>query len=135
MNRGILTSLAVVVVATGAAWAQGEGLNVGAIYLCNEVALRIRVPAGGLSVDQRREAVRLRIVRVYATEAVTASNIRVSPQGHDWVIAVGRTTLLTVTEADGRANGTTPAALAQVWAARLRDLMPRCKPQPLPPGR
>ncbi|GBD29901.1 hypothetical protein HRbin32_00993 [bacterium HR32] len=135
MKRGILSLLAVSIVATGAAWAQVEDPNVGAIYLCNEVALRIRVPAGGLSVDQRREAVRLRIVRAYATEAVTASNIRLSPQGNDWVIAVGRTTLLTVTEADARANGTTTAALAQAWAARLRDLMPRCKPQPLPPGR
>lgn len=135
MRTTVLTLLAVAALAPGAAWAQVEDPNVGAVYLCNEVALRIRVPAGGLSVDQRREAVRLRIVRAYATETVTASNVRLSPQGNDWVIAVGRTTLLTVTEADGRANGTTAAALAQAWVARLRDLLPRCRPQPLPPGR
>jgi hypothetical protein len=135
MRTGFLLVLALVSVAAIPGRAQEQDPNRGAVYLCNEVAVRIRVAAGGLSADDRREAVRLRIVRAYAVETVTASNIRLTPQGNDWVIAVGRTTLLTVTEADGRANGTTAAALARVWTARLRDLMPRCRPQPLVPGR
>ena len=133
--RALLIGVMLVLAAAGVLGAQGSDPNAGAVYLCNEVALRIWVPAAGLSAFQRREAVRLRIVRAYATEAVTASNIRATRRGNDWVIAVGRTTLLTVTEADGRANGTTAAALAQAWTARLRDLMPRCRPQPLVPGR
>lgn len=133
--RVLLLGVVFVLAAAGVLRAQVPDPNAGAVYLCNEVALRIRVPAAGLSVFERLEAVRLRIVRAYATEAVIASDIRATRQGNDWVIAVGRTTLVTVTEADGRANATTAAALAQAWTARLRDLMPRCRPQPLAPGR
>ncbi len=128
----IMTLAAVVGLTTAVGWGQGQQQEVGAIYLCNEVALRIRTAAGGLSLEGRREAIRLRIVRAYGGETVTAANIRLSRQGGDWVIAVGETTLVTVTEADGRANGTTAAGLAQVWAERLRALMPRCRPEGVP---
>ncbi|MDR5682579.1 MAG: hypothetical protein QN163_00925 [Armatimonadota bacterium] len=109
-------------------------VNVGAIYLCNELTLRIRFPAGGQSIEQRREAVRLRIVRAYATEQVTAANIVARPVGADWAIYVGRQLIITVDQNHARANNTTTAALAQLWLARLRDLMPRCRPDPNPPG-
>ncbi|MFN3286216.1 MAG: hypothetical protein ACK45F_08040 [bacterium] len=134
MRNVLLTVATVVGLAMGVVWGQVQQPEVGAIYLCNEVALRVRTAAGGLSLGDRREAIRLRIVRAYGRETVTASNIRLSRQGGDWVIAVGATTLVTVTEADGRANGTTAEGLARVWAERLRALLPRCAPQPLPRG-
>jgi len=135
VRRGILTLLAMVGLAVAAVPGEGQAPPPDAVYLCNEVVLRIRVPAGGLTVDQRREEVRLRIVRAYANEEVTAPNIRLSHLDSGWVIMVGRTALVTVTEADGRANASTAAALAQAWTARLRHLLPRCLPQPLLPGR
>ncbi|MDR7596581.1 MAG: hypothetical protein QN188_02515 [Armatimonadota bacterium] len=132
--RWAVLALVVTSTATSLVWGQSQELNAGAIYLCNVVALRIRTAAGGLSLDDRREAIRLRIVRAYAQETVTASIIRLIRQGADWVVTVGATTLVTVTEADGRANGTTAEGLARVWVERLRALMPRCAPQPLPRG-
>jgi hypothetical protein len=110
------------------------GLNVGAIFLCNELVLRIRFPAGGQTIETRREAVRQRIIRAYANEQVSAANIVARQERGEWVIYVGRQVIITVDQNHARANNTTAAGLAQVWLARLRDVMPRCRPDPSPPG-
>jgi hypothetical protein len=109
-------------------------VNVGAILMCNEVVLRIRFQAGGLTVAQRVEAVRQRIIRAYANEQISAANIVARQERGEWVIYVGRQMIVTVDQNHARANNTTAAGLTQVWLTRLRDVMPRCRPDPNPPG-
>ncbi len=97
----------------------------GTIYICNEVALRIRTAAGGQTVAQRREAARYRIVQAYAHRQTAASiHLRQVPGG--WAIYAGDQLIVTVTPADGQANGTVAPALARTWLQRLRDLLARC---------
>lgn len=110
-----------------------EDANLGAIYLCNEVVLRIRAAAAGQTVEQRREAVRLRLVQAYATERMSPENITLRQVPGGWAIYVGQQLIITVTPQDGQANRTTADALAQTWLARLRDLLPRCRLE-APPG-
>ncbi|MCS7173932.1 MAG: hypothetical protein N0A24_11290 [Armatimonadetes bacterium] len=108
------------------ALAQGSGED-GTIYLCNEVAFRIRTAAAGQTVAQRREAVRLRLVQAYARQRITAATITLREIPGGQAIYIGDQLLVTVTPADGQANGTTAAALARAWLARLRELLPRCR--------
>ncbi|MDR7414900.1 MAG: hypothetical protein QN193_10600 [Armatimonadota bacterium] len=109
-----------------ASLAQGSTED-GTVYICNEVAFRIRTAAAGQSIEQRREAVRLRLVQAYARGRITAAHITLRRVPGGWAISVGDQLLVTVTPADGQANGTTAAALARVWLGRLRDLLPRCR--------
>ncbi len=115
-----------------AAFAQGPPAD-GTIYLCNEVAFRIRTTVGGRTIEQRREAVRLRLIQAYAQQRITADNITLRSVPGGWAIFVGDQLLVTVTPVDAQANQTTAALLAQVWLQRLKDLLPRCRPE-VPPG-
>ncbi|MDR5710417.1 MAG: hypothetical protein QN172_09185 [Armatimonadota bacterium] len=115
-----------------AALAQGSPEN-GTIYLCNEVAFRIRTAAGGQTIEQRREAVRLRLVQAYAQQRITAANITLGSVPGGRAIYVGNQLIVTVTPADASANRTTVPALAQAWLQRLKDLLPRCRLE-VPPG-
>ncbi len=102
--------------------------NLGAILVCNEIVLRIRFPADEQSILRRRQIVNERIIIAYLREQVVAANITARQVGGEWAIYVGQTLIITVDREHARANSTTPRALAEVWATRFRDLMPRCHP-------
>lgn len=102
--------------------------NLGAILVCNEIVLRIRFPADEQSILQRRQIVNERIIIAYRREQVVPANITARQVGGEWTVYVGQTLIITVDREHARANATTPRALAEVWAARFRDLMPRCRP-------
>ena len=110
-----------------AAQAQGPA-NLGAILVCNEIVLRIRFPADEKSILERRQIVNERIITAFRRERVTPANIVARQVGGEWAIYVGQTLIITVDRDHARANGTTPQALAQVWLARFKELMPRCGP-------
>ncbi|NUQ02187.1 MAG: hypothetical protein HUU35_20255 [Armatimonadetes bacterium] len=81
--------------------------------------LQFRVPAGDYSPSERWEIVQHRLQQALVADArhrVAVSDLNGSP-----AIYLGSHLLLTVTEADARANGTTPAKLASRWAANLRE--------------
>ena len=108
--------------------ARAQDLNLGAIYVCNEIVLRIRFPADSQSILQRRQIVNERIITAFRRERVTPANIVARQVGGEWAIYVGQTLIITVDRDHARANGTTPQGLAQVWLARFKELMPRCGP-------
>lgn len=108
--------------------ARAQDLNLGAIYVCNEIVLRIRFPADSQSILQRRQIVNERIIEAYRKQQITPSNIQVRPAGGEWAIYVGSQLIITADRETARTNGTTPRLLAETWAAKLRVLMPECRP-------
>ncbi|HEY3247540.1 MAG TPA: hypothetical protein VGK88_04515 [bacterium] len=128
----IITVTVIALLWTGVGRAQGPTTN--AVIVCNEVALRIRVSAPGMTVQQRIDTVYQRIVAAWAKERITAGNVMLRQTGTTWSIYAGGTLIITVQQVDAQANGTTTAALAQAWHARLRDLLPRCRPDQNPPN-
>jgi len=107
---------------------RAQDLNFGAIYVCNEIVLRIRFPADSQSILQRRQIVNERIIEAYRKQQITPSNIQVRPAGGEWAIYVGSQLIITADREHARTNGTTPRLLAETWAAKLRELMPKCRP-------
>lgn len=136
MRAVILAVLLVVLVWTGIAPAQEQpgGSTTNAIIVCNQVALRIRVPAPGMSVQDRVADVYRRIVLAWSRERITADKVTLRQSRGTWSIYAGGTLIVTVQQEDARANGTTVAALAQGWHAKLRELLPQCKPDINPPN-
>ncbi|MGH2349546.1 MAG: hypothetical protein ACRDFT_08790 [bacterium] len=130
MRTFILTAVIVLTALTGTASAQppAGSSTANAVIVCNQVALRIRVPAGGMSVQQRIDTVYQRIVAAWARERISADRVTLRQSAGTWSIYAGSTLIITVQQADARANGTTAAALAQAWHARLRELLPECRP-------
>ena len=108
--------------------AQAQDLNLGAIYVCNEIVLRIRFPAGNQTILQRRQIVNERIIEAYRRQKVSPANVQARFVGGEWAVYAGSQLLITVDREHAQANGTTPRALAQIWAAKFRETMPRCQP-------
>ncbi len=136
MMRAVIATLIVIVLLwAGVALAQTPGgPTSNAVIICNQVALRIRVPAPGMSVQQRIDTVYQRIVAAWARERITAERVTLRQSGATWSIYAGTILIITVQLVDAQANGTTTAALAQAWHARLRELLPRCRPDTNPPN-
>lgn len=133
--RAVLAILALMLVWTAVTYAQPTGgSTANAIIVCNQVALRIRVPAQGMTVQQRVADIYRRIVLAWSREQITAGRVTLQQAGGTWSIYAGRTLIITVTQEDAQANGTTTTALAQTWHAKLRELLPRCKPDINPPN-
>ena len=98
------------------------------VVVAGIVVLRIRVPAGGLSVAERADLVTRRITLALTAENLEPSNFLLQPASGSVAIRVGRITLITVTSADAQANATTVQALAGQWLRALRAALPRAKP-------
>ncbi len=131
MRTAATTIVMILMLWASAAHAQTPGgPTSSAVIICNEVALRIRVPAQGMTVQQRIDTVYQRIVAAWAKERITAGNVIL----RGTAIYAGATLIITVQQVDAQANGTTASALAQAWHARLRDLLPRCRPDQNPPN-
>lgn len=112
MRATILMILLCVMALSANAWAAP-----GDVIVANEVLLRMRVPSGGMSPAERADIVTARLVpmlgRTWDTITATAGGaVRVDGQ-----------LLVTATQADAEANGTTVLALASLWAKRASVLL------------
>lgn len=133
--RAVLAVLVLTLAWTTVTHAQpAGGSTTNAIIICNQIALRIRVPAQGMNVQQRVADIYRRIVLAWSRERITAERVTLQRTGGTWSIYAGRTLIITVTQKDAQANGTSAAALAQAWHAKLRELLPQCKPDINPPN-
>jgi len=108
--------------------ALAQDLNLGAIYVCNEIVLRIRFPAANQTILQRRQIVNERIIEAYRRQQASPANIQARFVGGEWAVYAGSQLLITVDQEHAKANGTTTRALAEIWAGKFRELMPRCRP-------
>ena len=122
MNRNIRLIVAAIfltVLACSTVWPAGTG----EVWLGNSLVLRVRCPAAGYTIDQRVNALQLR-----ANDLLEAGKdiptITVRKSGKDASVYAGDKLFVTVTTADAQANGTTTQKLANIWAARLRTILP-----------
>ncbi len=104
------------------------------LTLGNEVVLRLRASAGGLSPQQRVGTVEGRLANVLGTPNIRPSDVVVyAPVGGAPVIyALGRR-LITVDTATVRAAGTPglhPLDVATRWAKRFQQVLPRVNYRP-----
>lgn len=100
----------------------------GEIWLGGYMLLKIRCAAGGYTIEQRVEALQARannLLELY--HEVSAVTVRMA--GSDAVISTDGRLFITVTAADAKANGTTPQALAGIWAQRLRANLAHVTPE------
>lgn len=104
------------------------------VVIAYDLVAIARVPAGGMTADQRIDVVNERLAYIYGYEPLNSSAVRLATVNGETTIMVGKSTLITVTEADAKANNTTVSALAQVWLKSARESLPQARPTPSIPG-
>lgn len=122
MNRTIrLITVAIFLIlpACSTVWPAGSG----DVWLGNSLVLRVRSDAGGYTVAQRVDALQLRANDLLKS-GKDIPTITVRKSGKDAIVYAGDTLFVTVTPADAQANGTTTEKLANIWAGRLRAILP-----------
>jgi hypothetical protein len=99
----------------------------GEVIIGQEVVLRIRFPAGGLSIQERADAVTQRLNELLGSRPFSPSDVTVGVRNKEYVVLVGDTVIITADWNTARFNKTTPKALAEIWAANLRRVIPKAK--------
>jgi len=94
------------------------------IDLAGQVVMRIREGAGGYTAGQRAEIIRTRLIPILSNSNLRAEDITVSGPASGPTIYVNGQQLITIDGNLARYNKTTPAGLAQSWAANLRRVLP-----------
>lgn len=127
MRRHITITVATILlaaVACSVSWSEGtQEVRIGSYLL-----LRVRCPAGGYSIDERVAALQQRANDLLQTKRTPmAFSVRMS--GADANIYSDEKFFMTVTSADGNANGTSARKLANIWAERLRYMFPNSIPE------
>lgn len=98
------------------------------LSLGGEVVLRIRSEAGGMDTRSRHDRIWERMIPILSMTYIAPSDVTVRRQpGADFAnIYVKDQFLMTVTGDTARLNNSASAtALAQVWAARLGEVLPQ----------
>lgn len=105
------------------------------VVVANELIAIARVPAGGMTADQRINRVNERLAYILGYEPLAPKDIyAVQGTGGTMSIMVGKRLFLTVTSADAMANNTTVAGLTRDWLMRAREALPQARPTPAIPG-
>lgn len=97
------------------------------VVIGGRVVMRIRTGAGGLTPDERAEAVRVRLGPILTMPDLRPSDVRVrqAHRGRTASIYVRNRLLFTVDRNLARANRASPRTLAYQWARTLREVLPQ----------
>jgi hypothetical protein len=98
------------------------------VFWDGHLMLRVRVAAGGLTPEDRASEIQMRLEDLMADQFSherqdLVERIAVRPFGGEAVITGPSGLLLTVTQADARANDTTIPWLAEYWRGRVEAAM------------
>jgi len=99
----------------------------GDVVIAYEVVLRIRFPAGGLSVKERTDIVTQRINNLLGSKPFDPSDVRVDVRNKEYVVLVGEKLIITADKQTAEFNQATPEQLANIWADNLRRVIPKAK--------
>jgi len=105
------------------AWSGQEG----DVIVGQELVLRIRFEAGGLSVKQRVDAVTVRINDLLGSRPFKPADVRVELRNKEWVVVVGNKLIITADARTAAINKCAPQQLATIWADNLRRVIPKAK--------
>jgi peptidylprolyl isomerase len=96
----------------------------GDISLAGEVVMRLRVGAGGLSLEERAALIQARLIDLLSVTDLSSSDVGVRPTRYGPTIYVRGRKFLTVDKETATASGTTPDLLAASWSKRLAQVLP-----------
>ncbi|MHB0999681.1 MAG: hypothetical protein ACYC27_10595 [Armatimonadota bacterium] len=99
----------------------------GDVVIAQEVVIRVRVPAGGMTVRQRADVITARINNLLSSHLVDQADIRTGKSGSEYAVWIGDTVIVTVDKATAAISKTTPMKLADIWADNLRRVIPGAK--------
>ena len=129
-------SLALLLAAAPAATAQEYAAPAPEVVIGGEVVMRIRSGAGGLTPEERADAVRRRLGPILTMPDLQAEDVWVQQreQGRTAAVYVRDRLLITADRNLARANDTTPGRLAEKWANLLREVLPQVEVEVRSPG-
>lgn len=105
---------------------------VGEVTVGGELILRIRFSAGGMTPQQRANAITMRLRTILADPDLKPSDVVVKPiAGGEVGIYVKDHLLVTVDRAHADFHKTTPIKLGEVWAKHLREVLPQVTVKPM----
>lgn len=111
-------------------WAQGE--TPGEVTVGGELLLRIRFSAGGMTPQQRADAITTRLRTILQDPNIQPTDVMVKPiAGGEAAIYVKDQLLITVDKRHAQLHKTTPLKLGEVWAKHLRDVIPQINVKPM----
>ncbi|MEN6371486.1 MAG: hypothetical protein ABFD64_05675 [Armatimonadota bacterium] len=123
----IITALALLAIATSAYGITFSsrtenigGIQIGDVVVDNQVPIRLRFSAGGLSPAERASLVAQRLSQM---SNLSPSEISAGRIGSYWGVIARGEMLITADSAHAAANNTTPSGLASAWASQLRKAM------------
>lgn len=99
----------------------------GDVLIGDEVVVRIRFPAGGMTVEQRADAVTYRINDLLGSQPFSQSDVKVGVVNKEYVVTIGGKVIITADADTAKFNKSTPQQLAEMWAANLRRVIPKAK--------
>jgi len=98
---------------------QVSGGNVGEVVVNNDVALRIRYPAGGYSASERADKVASRLNELSRDGRLRPADLRTGVVNGQAAVLAGDELIITADAQHARANATTPQRLAHNWRNNL----------------
>jgi hypothetical protein len=105
----------------------------GKVAVGGEHILTVRFPSGNMSILERAQVIEQRLVEILSDPSLRPADIRVGGgNGGPARIIVKNRLLVTVDAATARFNQMTPLALAEKWAAHLRQVLPKVNYVPNP---
>jgi len=99
----------------------------GDVIIGQQLVLRIRVPAGGMTVKERADAVTQRINNYLGSEPFSPDDVKVAVRNKEYVVLIGDYVIITADKETAKINKTTPEKLAEIWAANLRKAIPEAR--------
>ncbi|GIV18745.1 MAG: hypothetical protein KatS3mg023_0496 [Armatimonadota bacterium] len=130
MKKTLVVALALLLAALSLSFAQEE--PVGEVVVGGEMILRIRFSAGGMTPQQRADAITVRLRTILQDPDIQPSDIVVKPiAGGEAAIYVKENLLVTVDKKHAALNKTTPLKLGEIWAKHLREVLPQVNVKPM----
>jgi len=94
------------------------------VSLGGEELFRIREGWGGMTTDQRADAIQDRLNQAQSSGTIVASDISIGKLDEEWCVLLRGRRLFTVSPLDAEVNSSTAHDLAQAWAAQIQRVLP-----------
>lgn len=113
-------------VALGMAAVPAFAAEPGEIALGGEIVMRLRVPSGKFSLEERGNLIMERLTEILGMRNLSGSDVSVRPnKRYGPTIFVRDQKLLTIDKPTAEAAGMTPDTLAGAWAKKLAAVLPQ----------
>ncbi|MHB1457353.1 MAG: hypothetical protein ACYC0V_10615 [Armatimonadota bacterium] len=99
----------------------------GEVIIGQQLILRIRFAAGGYSIQQRADAVTVRLNEYLGVKPFNPSMVKVANVNGEYCVMIGSDLIITADKDTARYNQATPKQLAEMWASNIRRVLPKAK--------